>query len=70
MGHKGVSIRKIPKARTKPATTTDHSGGAVSGLNQSPESTGKQLPGNDGLRQSGRGGQNPTSGSKGKRKSH
>jgi hypothetical protein len=68
MGHKGVSIRKLPKARTKPLTATDHSGGAVSDLNQPPSSAGKQLPGNDGMRPSGKGGQYPTSGSKGKHK--
>jgi hypothetical protein len=60
MGHKGVSIRKLPKAKSKPLASADHSGGLVSGLNQTPEAAGRQLPGKSGLY--------PASGSKNKHK--
>ena len=56
MGHKGVSKRKLPKAKLKPPATANRGVGAVSGLAQS-ESAGRPLL-------SGKDGMSPSSGSK------
>jgi hypothetical protein len=70
MGHKGVSIRKLPKAKQKPLATIDHNGGLVSSLNQSPESAGRAWTDKNKLMPPGNGNLNPCSGSKKKHKSH
>jgi hypothetical protein len=44
MGHKGVSIRKVPKAKSKPLAITNHSGGAVSSLDQPAEGAERLWP--------------------------
>jgi hypothetical protein len=59
MGHKGRNIRKVPKEKMKPVAVNNQSGGAVSGLmqvGQAPE-VAKGTP-------FGRGGMNPSAGSK------
>ncbi len=69
MGHKGVNIRKPPKAKTKSIATANRGAGAVSGLAQS-EGIGGQLPRNARAMPFGNGGMNPASGSKNKHKNH
>jgi len=69
MGHKGVSIRKLPKAKSKPLATANHGSGSVSGLAQ-PEGVRGQLPGKAKVMPFGKGGMNPSSGSKKRHKNH
>ena len=63
MGHKGVSIRKLPKAKSKPLATANHGIGLVSDLAQS-ESVRGRLPEKAKATRSGQGGMNRSSGSK------
>jgi hypothetical protein len=69
MGHKGVSKRKLPKAKLKPLTTANHSGGSISDLARSDRGV-RQLPENSSGIQSGNGVTNPSSGSKKTQKKH
>jgi hypothetical protein len=69
MGHKGVSKRKLPKAKSKPFATANHGAGAVSGLAQSEAGRGP-LPGKARAMPFGNGGMNPSSGSNRGNKKH
>jgi len=69
VGHKGVSIRKLPKAKSKPFATVNHGSGAVSDLAQSEGARG-QLPEKPGMTPFGKGRKNPSSGSKKRRQNH
>jgi hypothetical protein len=69
MGHKGVSKRKLPKAKSKPLATAIHSGGSVSDLAKS-ERGSRQLPEKTSVVPFGNGGMNPSSGSKKSHKKH
>jgi hypothetical protein len=69
MGHKGVSIRKAPKAKSKPLAIANHSGGSISDLAQS-ERGSRQLPEKSSAFPPGPGSMNPSSGSKKNHKKH
>ncbi len=69
MGHKGVSVRKAPKAKLKPLATVNRSGGSISDLAQSDRGS-RQLPEKSGALPTGNAGMNPSSGSKKNRKKH
>ena len=59
MGHKGVSKRKLPKAKSKPLATANRGAGAVSSLAK-PEAAGRRLPRKAGAIPFGNGGMNST----------
>ena len=69
MGHKGVSIRKAPKAKLKPLATANRSGGSISDLTQAGQ-TKRQLPGKAGTLPLANGGMNPSPGLKKSNKKH
>jgi hypothetical protein len=69
MGHKGVSKRKLPKAKLKPLSTANHSGGSVTDLTQSGRGS-TQLPDMSSSFPFGNDGMNPASGSKKPHKKH
>ena len=69
MGHKGVSVRKAPKAKLKPLATANRGGGSISDLAQSDRGS-RQLPERSSGLPSGNGGMNPSSGSKKNHKKH
>jgi hypothetical protein len=69
MGHKGVSIRKVPKTKLKPLAIANHGGGSVSDLAQSQRGL-KQLPGKTSGSPIGNGGITPAAGSKKPLKKH
>jgi hypothetical protein len=67
MGHKGVSKRKLPKAKLKPLATANRGSGPVSSLSQS-ESTSGRLPEKAASTPVHQAGTYPSSGSKKKHK--
>ncbi len=69
MGHKGVSVRKLPKTKVKPLATANQSGGLVSDLAHS-EKGSRQSPGNSGAFPYNNSGSNPAPGSKKNHKKH
>jgi hypothetical protein len=69
MGHKGVSVRKLPKSKVKPVANANQSGGLISDLAHSEKGL-RQGPGNSGASPFGNSGMNPVPGSKKPHKKH
>ena len=69
MGHKGVSKRKLPKEKTKLLVISNRGSDTISGLIKS-ENTPGQLAVKARMKPFGKGGANPSSGSKERNRNH